>query len=175
MTTSNGAPLLVFAAMVDRASDLIGRTVAWLTLGTVALLALQVPLRLLPSGMYSVTSNDVGQLMHATVFMVGCAYALRWDEHARVDVFYRGMSETRRAWVNLIGNLVFALPWLILVGWYSMPIVANSWRDLEVFPDSRLPAYFLLKTMLMVFSFLVALQVLANTARLLALLRREKS
>ena len=125
--------------------------------------------------MISASSNDIGQLVHATVFMVGCAYALRWDAHARVDVFYRGMSETRRAWVNLIGNLVLALPWLGLVGWYSTPIVVNSWRDLEAFPDSRVPAYFLLKTMLLVFSTLIALQVLANSARMIALLRGDKS
>jgi TRAP-type mannitol/chloroaromatic compound transport system permease small subunit len=140
----------------------------------VALLALQVPLRRLPTGMLSASSNDVGQLIHATVFMVGCAYALRWDAHARVDVFYRGMSEKRRAWVDLIGNLFFALPWLGLVGWYSIPIVVNAWRDLEIFPDSRVPAYFLLKTMLLVFALLIGLQVLAHTARLIMWLRGSK-
>lgn len=103
--------------------------------------------------------------------MVGCAYALRWDAHARVDVFYRGMSEKRRAWVNLIGNLFFALPWVALLGWYSTPIVVNSWRDFEIFPDSHVPAFFLLKTMLLIFSVLVGLQALANTARLVAQLR----
>ena len=125
--------------------------------------------------MLSTSSNDVGQLIHATVFMVGCAYALRWDAHARVDVFYRGMSERRRAWVNLIGNLFFALPWLSLLGWYSTPIVVNAWRDLEAFPDSRVPAYFLLKSLLLVFSVLLGLQVLANTARLILRLRGSES
>ena len=150
---------------------MIGRTVAWFTLSTVALLAAQVPLRQLPSGMLSTSFNDIGQLVHATIFMVGCAYALRWDAHARVDVLYRGMSERRRAWVNLVGNLLFALPWLCLVGWYSMPIVINAWRDLEIFPDSHVPAFFLLKTLLLVFSVLLGFQVLANTARLIVRLR----
>jgi TRAP-type mannitol/chloroaromatic compound transport system permease small subunit len=169
--TSDRDPLRAFADAVYWANDVIGRTVAWLTLGTVALLAAQVPLRQLPSGMLSTSFNDIGQLVHATVFMVGCAYALRWDAHARVDVFYRGMSERWRAWVNLIGNLLFALPWLGLVGWYSMPIVINAWRDLEIFPDSHVPAFFLLKTLLLVFSVLLGLQVLATTARLIVRLR----
>ena len=121
--------------------------------------------------MLSTSFNDVGQLLHATVFMVGCAYALRWDAHARVDVFYRGMPERWRDSVNVIGNLLFALPWLGLVGWYSMPIVINAWRDLEIFPDSHVPAFFLLKTLLLVFSVLLGLQVLANTAGLIVRLR----
>ena len=173
--TPGSGPLATFAEIVYRANDLIGRTVSWLTLATVALLTLQVPLRQLPSGMLSTSFNDVGQLVHATVFMVGCAYALRWDAHARVDVFYRGLSERRRAWVDLAGSLVFALPWLGLVGWYSTPIVVNSWRDLEIFPDSHVPAFFLLKTLLLVFSVLLGLQVLANTARLILLLRGSRA
>jgi len=169
--TSDSGPLATFADLVDRANDRIGCAVSWLTLATLGLLACQVPLRQLPSGMLSTSFNDIGQLVHATVFMVGCVYALRWDAHARVDVFYRGLSDRRRAWINLVGNLLFALPWLILVGWYSAPIVINAWRDFEIFPDSHVPAFFLLKTLLLVFSVLLGLQVLANTARLIIRLR----
>ena len=33
--------------------------------------------------------------MHAAVFMLGAAYTLQRDEHVRVDIFYRGMSESQ--------------------------------------------------------------------------------
>ncbi len=169
-------PLLAFAAVVDRINDRIGRGVSWLTLLVVLLLFCQVPLRLLPSGSYSTMSNDIGQLIHASVFMVGTAYAFRWDQHARVDIFYRQMARRRQAWVNLVGNLGFALPWLAVLGFYSTPIVVNSWQHLEVFVDSWAPGYFLLKSMLLVFAALMGLQALANAARALdALVEPDRS
>ena len=161
-------PLLGFAALVDRINDGVGRAVSWLSLLVILLLFAQVPLRQLSSGSYSTMSNDLGQLIHAVVFMVGTAYALRWDQHARVDIFYRQMTRRRRAWINLIGNLLFALPWLAVIGFYSLPIVGNSWAHLEVFVDSWAPGYFLLKSMLIAMPVLMGLQALANAGRALA-------
>ena len=52
--------------------------------------------------------------MHAVVFMLGAAYTLRDEEHVRVDVFYRNMSPQRRAWVDLVGVIVFLIERLLL-------------------------------------------------------------
>jgi TRAP-type mannitol/chloroaromatic compound transport system permease small subunit len=124
-------------------------------------------------------SNDIGQLIHAVFFMTAAAYALRWDQHARVDVMYRSASPRAKAWVNLLGSLAFALPWLAMLAIYSAPIVVSSWRDLEVFVDSWAPGYFILKSMLLVFALLMAAQSLAHAARALASLiepsRRQDS
>lgn len=162
--------LRALAGRIDAANDAIGRAVAWLLLLQVALLAIQVPLRLSPSGTYSTMANDIGQLTHATVFMVGIAYAMRWDQHARVDIVYRGLSARRQAWVNLLGHLLFTLPWLAVLALYSAPVVANSWADLEVFVDSWAPGYFLLKSMLLVLALLLGLQALAAISRALSVL-----
>ena len=43
--------------------------------------------------------------MHAMAFMLGAAYTLQQEEHVRVDIFYREMSERRRAIVDLAGVL----------------------------------------------------------------------
>jgi TRAP-type mannitol/chloroaromatic compound transport system permease small subunit len=48
--------------------------------------------------------------MHAMVFMLGAAYALRHEEHVRVDIFYRAMAPRRRAWVDALGVVLFLLP-----------------------------------------------------------------
>jgi TRAP-type mannitol/chloroaromatic compound transport system permease small subunit len=48
--------------------------------------------------------------MHAMVFMLGAAYALRHEEHVRVDIFYRTMAARRRAWVDAQGVVVLLLP-----------------------------------------------------------------
>lgn len=118
--------------------------------------------------------NDIGQVIHATVFMIGAAYAMRWDGHVRVDILHQRMSPRLRAVVELIGIIFFIVPWLVIVTRASIPIVLNSWAHLEQFADTYTPGYFILKTQLLSFAILVGLQALANILRnLLTLLGRE--
>src|SRR5210317_1097254 len=70
--------------------------------------------------------------MHAVVFMLGAAYTLQQDEHVRVDIFYRDMTERRRAWVNLLGVLLFVLPLCCFLVFTSFDYVMASWRIREV-------------------------------------------
>src|SRR6185369_10464328 len=78
--------------------DGFARTAAWLVLAVVFLLFVQNPLREYV-GRGQFVANDMGQLTHATVFMIGIAYAWRWDRQVRVDLFYRSMSARGRALV----------------------------------------------------------------------------
>ncbi|HXP73014.1 MAG TPA: TRAP transporter small permease subunit [Stellaceae bacterium] len=158
---------------LDTIVDWSGRTASWLILGVVALLFLQIPMReFVRYGHREV--NDFGQIVHATVFMIGVAYAMRWDAHVRVDIFRQRMGPRTRAAIELTGILLFLVPWLIIVTRSSIPIVLHSWAQLEQFADTYTPGYFLLKTQLLSFSVLVSLQVLANILRnLMTLLGRE--
>jgi len=153
-----------FADLVDRLNDGIGRWASWLAIPVILLLFLQVPLReVVQRG--NLVANDLGQIAHAALFMSGMAYAMRWDAHVRVDIFYQRMSARRRAWVNLVGSLLFSLPWLAIVGWYSVPVVVRSWAVLEQFAETYTSGYFLLKGFLIVFVVLCVLQSLAVAAR----------
>ena len=156
-------------AWIDALVDRAGRLASWLILAVVALLFLQIPMRELAHFGHNQV-NDIGQLCHATVFMVGVAYAMRWDAHVRVDIFYGRMSARWKALVDLLGTLLFVLPWLAVVTRDAIAIVVNSWRDLEAFSETYTPGYFLLKTQLLVFAALVALAALANILRALGTL-----
>ncbi len=153
-----------FVEFIDGLNDWVGRTASWLTLPVIVLLFMQVPLREYVHRGH-IVANDFGQLIHATLFMVGASYAMRWDGHVRVDIFYQRMSQHARAWVDLLGTVAFALPWLSILGWYSVPIVGRSWAVHEEFAETFTPGYFLLKTLLLVFVMLVGLQALATIAR----------
>jgi len=149
--------------------DWSGRTASWLILGVVALLFLQIPMReFVRYGHREV--NDIGQIIHATVFMIGIAYAMRWDAHVRVDIFRQRMGPRTRAAVELAGILLFLTPWLVIVTRSSLPIVLNAWAHVEQFADTFTPGYFLLKTQLLSFAVLVSLQALANALRNLIVL-----
>ena len=112
--------------------------------------------------------------MHAVVFMLGAAYTLRAEEHVRVDIFYRSMSERRRAWVNLIGAITFLLPLCAFLAWASFDFVALSWSIGESSRESGgLPYPFvpLLKSVLLLMPLAVSLQGLSMFARSINTLR----
>ena len=150
---------------IERVNEWVGRTAAWLTLGTVLVCAAVVALRYaFAYGSICLQESYVWE--HATVFMVGAGYTLLPHGHVRVDIFYARMLRRAKAWVDLGGTLAFLLPWLGVLVWYGWPFVRLSWRLLE---DSAraggCQGYFLLTSVIFVFAALVAAQGIALAAR----------
>ena len=97
--------------------------------------------------------------MFALLFLLGSAYALKEEKHVRVDVFYQRFSERKKAIVNLIGTLVFLLPWCYLVITTSSKFFSNSWYIKEGSAQpGGLPARYVIKGMIVVGFVLLALQ-----------------
>ena len=112
--------------------------------------------------------------MHAVVFMLGAAYTLRAEEHVRVDIFYQSMGERRRAWVDLIGVIVFLLPLCAFLAWASFDFVTQSWSIGESSRESGgLPYPFvpLLKSVQLLMPIAVSLQGLSLLVRSVKTLR----
>jgi len=161
------------ADTIDRFSDLVGRAIAWLTLGSVLLCFAVVVLRY-AFDMGFIWMQELYVWFHAIVF-TGCAgYALKHDKHVRVDVFYARMSLRTKAWVNLFGSVLMILPWMAVTVWFSAPWVASSWAVHETSGTSDgMPGLYLLKAMLLVMSVLLTLQAIALAARSLHILRQR--
>jgi TRAP-type mannitol/chloroaromatic compound transport system permease small subunit len=155
------------ARAADTVVDAVGRVGAWLVLFVVAALFGQLPLREWV-GAGHILANDFGQIAHATVFMVGVAYAMRWDGHVRLDVFYHRMSRRARVLVDLVGTIFFVAPWIGIVLWFSWATTVRSVAVFEKFSDTWSPGYWLFKVLLLVFGVLVSLQALGHIARDLA-------
>ena len=79
------------------------------------------------------------------------------DEHVRVDVFYNKFSERNKKLVNLFGNLLFLIPFSIIISYTSIPFVEDSYNILESKPQSGgLPYRFLIKSMITLSFFLLS-------------------
>jgi TRAP-type mannitol/chloroaromatic compound transport system permease small subunit len=146
---------------VDIASALIGpigRAVSWLTLLMVVLTFGIVVLRY---GMNQgwIWLQEVVTYLHAVVFMTAVAWTFQTDNQVRVDIFYRNRSSRHKAWVNLLGTLVFLIPFsifLIVVGW---DYVAASWATKEGSREAGgLPLVYLLKSLILVMPALLLIQ-----------------
>ena len=161
------------ANAIEALVDWIGRVFAWLVLAVVFLLFLQNPLReYLGRGQFF--ANDMGQLSHAAVFMIGVAYAWRWDRQVRVDLFYRNMRPRTKALVNLLGTVFLLLPWLGFVAWDAVPTVIDAVRLAERFPETGSPGFFVFKSLLLAFAATLGLQAMAVIARSTAILLDPK-
>jgi TRAP-type mannitol/chloroaromatic compound transport system permease small subunit len=162
-------------SFIDRLSDLTGRATAWLTLVMTVVTFVVVVLRYAFDAGYIWIQESV-TWMHALVFMLGAAYALRYEEHVRVDIFYRRMTPCGRAWVDAAGVILFLFPLCAYIAFESWDFVKASWAIREASRESGgLPYPFvpLLKSVLLVMPVLLALQGLSLLVRSVGLLRRR--
>lgn len=165
--------LSAVSSLIDRISISIGRAAAWLTLAMVLVTFLIVVIRyVFDSGFIWLQESLVW--MHAAVFMLGAAYTLQMEEHVRVDIFYRDMSERRRAWVNFLGVLLFVFPLCAFFVVTALSYAGASWSLHEISLNAGglpYPAIPLLKTVLIIMPVAVALQGLSLLLRSLRTLR----
>lgn len=104
--------------------------------------------------------------MHGLVFLLGAAYALKRQAHVRVDILYQKFSPRTQALVDLLGTLLFLIPFAVFVAWVSIEYVSFSWTLRESSPEpGGLPGVFLLKTLIPVMSITLLLQGLSELIR----------
>lgn len=145
---------------LDRISMFAGRLTAWLTLFMVVVTFVVVVMRyVFDAGAIWLQESVVW--MHAVVFMLGAAYTLQQEEHVRVDIFYRNMSERRRALVDVLGVLFFLFPVCAFLAFQAWDFVTLSWQLHESSREpGGLPYPFipLLKSVLLLMPLTLAMQ-----------------
>jgi len=153
------------ADAIDRLTQAIGRTAAWLALAVVLLQFVLVVARYL-FGFGSIWLTETVIYAHATLFMLAAAWTLQAGGHVRVDVFYAEAAPRTRSLIDLFGALLLLLPFMLVLVWLSVPYAARAWAVLERSQESSgLPLVFLLKSIIPLFAGLMALQGVAQAIR----------
>lgn len=161
--------LLRLSNLIDTFNQWVGRLIYWLVLLMVLIGVWNVVGRYLGRFLgQNLTSNGLIETqwyLFDLIFLLGAAYALKHDEHVRVDIFYKGWSSKQKALANLLGIVFFLIPFCILVIYFSWDTVVNSWRILEVSPDpDGLPRY-PIKTVIIVSFVLLILQGISEAIK----------
>ncbi|MEM8961587.1 MAG: TRAP transporter small permease subunit [Acidobacteriota bacterium] len=166
---------LRWAAAVDRLSERLGALVGWLTLGMVLIGAFNAIARYVGRFIgHNLSSNlfiELQWYLFSVVFLLGASYALRRSAHVRVDVLYGRLSRRARAWIDILGTVLFLLPFCITGIFLSWPTVRNSWAVREVSPDPGGLARYPIKTLILVAFALLVLQGLAELVKHIETLR----
>jgi len=156
---------------VARTVAALGRAAAWLTLVMTLLTFLVVVLRYgLNEGW--IWMQESVTYLHATVFMVAAAWAMQCDEHVRVDILYRARSARYRLWVDLLGTMLFLVPFSLFLLYIGWDYVLVAWQVSETSSEpGGLPLVWLLKTLVLVLPALLLLQAGVTASRCMMLLR----
>jgi len=164
-----------FIGVIDRATQLGGRLLAWCALAMALITCTVVVLR------YGFSTGAIAlqesiTYLHGSLFMLGVAYALRSGAHVRVDIFYRDFTARQKAWVDALGGIVFLLPLCAVIVVVSWGYVADAWAIRERSPEpGGIPYLYVLKTLLPLMAINLAVAGCADILRnALLLLRGEE-
>lgn len=163
------------SGLVDGLNDRIGKAIQWLVLVMVLIGASSAVLRFF-SRRLGLTLNltpttEAQWYLFSVIFLLGAAYALRHDVHVRVDVLYERVSARARGWIDLLGTLLFLVPFSLLMLWVSFPAVRSSWLIRETSPDpGGLPRY-PIKALILVSFALLLLQAASQLVKHLEVIR----
>lgn len=160
---------------IDRLSEWTGRFVYWLTLIMVLVGGFNAVARYLDRstglGLSSNMYLELQWYLFSIVFLVGAAYTLKHNAHVRVDVLYGQLSRRGKAWVNVLGTVLFLVPFCVVMLWVSWPEIVISWAEREQSPDpGGLPRYPIKAVIIVAFA-LVLLQGVSLLIRQVAILR----
>jgi TRAP-type mannitol/chloroaromatic compound transport system permease small subunit len=166
--------LALIVRIISGLNALVGNVFSWLSLAIVGVCFTVVVQRYVFSISY-VWMQDLYIWLNGAMFTAVAGFALLRNDHVRVDIFYRPASGRRKAVVDLIGVVLFLLPFTFIVVKYGWSFVSRSWRLHEASANvGGMPGLFVLKGFIIGFAVLLALQGLAMACRaILVLADRE--
>ena len=133
------------AQAIHTLNEHVGRAAAWLTTLLMLLVCFDVVVRYL----FNETQAWIMELewhLFGLIFLLGAGYAFRHDRHVRVDLFYAKFSAKDKALVNLIGGLIFLIPWTAILVYVSFEYATIAYKIGEGSPDpGGLPARYIIK------------------------------
>ena len=131
--------------LIDTLNEWVGRGVAWVTLGLVLVVFVDVVMRYLFNVSF-VFTQELEWHLFGFIFLIGAGYTLLHDGHVRVDIIYQRLGLKGRGWINLGGVIFFLIPGCLMVIATSWKFAANSFSMLEGSPDpGGIPLRFIIK------------------------------
>jgi TRAP-type mannitol/chloroaromatic compound transport system permease small subunit len=125
------------------------------------------------SYLLSASSNawlEIQWYMFAGMVLLGAPYALKMNEHVRVDLVYGMVSERTRIWIDIVGGFLFLLPICVILTYFTWPWFVESWTIGEVSSNAGGLVRWPVKLMLPVGFALMALQGVSEIIKRIAAL-----
>ena len=105
----------------------IAHTAGWLLVVLMCVTCFDVFSRKLGLPISLTRFQELEWWLHTTIFSTWMGYNYTINAHPRVDSYTENVSFRARAWLELIGCLLFAFPYMAIVSYYGLDFVWQSW------------------------------------------------
>ena len=149
----------------------IGEWSSWIWTILMLLIVIQVVQRYV-IGLGSVQMEETQWHLYAIGFMLGLGLTEMRERHVRIDVLAEQLPLRVRLWIEIVGIVVFLLPFTVFVIWWSIPYAVESWEAGEISAaPGGLPYRYLLKGIITIAFILLAMIGVSRLSRVWAALR----
>ena len=162
--------LLGLSRAIDALNEQIGKLTYWLILAAVLISTGNALMRYT----FNMSSNawlEIQWYLFSFVFLFCAGYTLLHNQHVRIDVISANLSGRGRAWIDILGTLLFLLPMAIAIMWLSWPVFLDAYRSNEISANAGGLLIWPGRLMLPVGFFLLVLQGFSELIKRIAFLR----
>lgn len=176
--------LLNFANLFDRVARSVGKAAGWIILLLIFTIMFDVVTRKIDvirlyfadftiAYGYSVSTilQDLEWHLHGVLLLLTFGFGYLMNAHVRVDIFRESFSRRGQTWMELCGILVLALPFMLLMLYFSWRFAAISWHQGEGSESmTGIPWRYVIKSFTVIGFGLTTMAILATLARLVVYL-----
>lgn len=122
--------LLRLSETIDWITERIGRSAMWLVLVAVLVSTVNAIIR----KAFDISSNawlEAQWQLFGVIFMFCAGYTLLRNEHIRIDIVSTRLPKAVRNWIEMIGHLLFLMPFVILMIVDGIPFFMTSYLGNE--------------------------------------------
>ena len=121
--------LLKIANALQRLLERIAEASGWLLIVLMTVTCVDVVFRKFGVVGFPYTkAQELEWHLHTTIFSLWLGYNYVVNAHPRVDSYTERLGFRRKAWIELFGCLVFALPYTLVLVWYGWDFVRIAWE-----------------------------------------------
>lgn len=158
------------SARIDALNSFLGRWLSWLVVAAVLVSAVNAVVR----KTFDVSSNSFLELqwvLFSVIFLLCSPWTLLSNEHIRIDIVNHALPLKLRSWIDLLGHLLFLLPFTLILLWLSIPFFLTSYRiNEQSFNAGGLPQW-PGKSLIMIGMAFLLLQAISEIIKRIAMMR----
>lgn len=83
----------------------------------------------------SIAMQEMEWHFFSVIILLGISYTLKEDGHVRVDVIYDRIAVKKKAIINIVGTLLFLIPFSLFIGTGSFDFVHEAYVSGEISAD----------------------------------------
>ena len=136
--------LLGIGDVLDKISRSVGKFASFLILPLIFLIMFDVITRkidFIKEASAEITINygfsvsfilqDLQWHVHGALLLLTFGFGYLYNSHVRVDIFREGLSRRKQVWVEFFGLVICAIPFLLLMIWFSWVMASASFAQGE--------------------------------------------